>query len=159
MSRSVSPQKQYTCTNYQDAHQWHDSSETNEATLSNISSSRKDTQTGKQNKQMQAGVKQNMRFTPSCNSSNKHEIRPLSQNPCSQPLNQFILLSLSHAESQRKAELWSTPCSLKTKHHHFRFSQRALNTWEIQEQIPDSAPLNLIYFPKQVTEVSLPHGN
>lgn len=43
MSRSVSPQKQYTCTNYQDAHQWHDSSETNEATLRNIFSSRKDT--------------------------------------------------------------------------------------------------------------------
>lgn len=43
MPGPVSTQKQYTCTNYQDAHQWHDSSEVNEATFSNIFSSRKDT--------------------------------------------------------------------------------------------------------------------
>lgn len=70
---------------------------------------------------MQAGVKQNMRFPPSCNSYNKHEIQPVSK-PLLTAIKP-IYSSLSHAERQRKAELRLTPCSLTTKHDHFRFSQ------------------------------------
>lgn len=75
MPRPVSTQKQYTCTNYQNACQWHDSSEINA-----VSFLKKDILLREnQNKLMQAGIKQYIKFSPSCNFYSKHEIQPISK--------------------------------------------------------------------------------
>lgn len=75
MPRPVSTEKQYTCTNYQDSCQQHDSSEINA-----VSFLKEDTLlTGKQNKLMQAGIKQYMKFSQSCNFYSEHEIQPISK--------------------------------------------------------------------------------